>query len=400
MNLTFEEFVPNNYLRVLLSMILAFGITYRSIPVIINVCNLKGLMAEKEKRSSHEYPTPTFGGIAIFASTLIAYHVWNFGDEGILMHRVIVGFIILFFLGIKDDLFALSPIKKINSQVVSAALVVIGSDLRITDFFGIFGIYEIPYVISVGLTIFIYIALINAINLIDGIDGLAGGVGLIVTGIFGAWFLVNGHFSLASLSLCLSSSLAGFLIYNFSKTNKIFMGDTGSLILGFVITTLAVKFIHFNVLHSFRTNMFVNAPVLAIVLLSVPIFDTLRVFAIRIMRGKSPFKPDRIHMHHLVVDNGLNHIQASFTFYAYTLIATGLTYWLRHHLSNTQLCIVIVGYFILYLLVGYWLENRRFALKKNQIKAQFETEKEKNQGSSIVRFKTEDEPTPMMIKQN
>lgn len=176
------------------------------------------------------------------------------------------------------------------------------------------------------------------------------------------------------------------------------MGDTGSLILGFVITTLAVKFIHFNVLHSFRTNMFVNAPVLAIVLLSVPIFDTLRVFAIRIMRGKSPFKPDRIHMHHLVVDNGLNHLQASFTFYAYTIFATAFTYWLRHYLSNTQLCLVIVGYFILYLLVGYWLENRRFALKKSLIKAQFETEKGQENGGNLIRFNTEEEP--MMIKQN
>lgn len=398
MNLTFEEFVPNFYVRIFLSMILAFGITYRSIPVIINVCNLKGLMAEKEKRSSHLYPTPTFGGIALFAATLISYHIWNFGDEGILMHRVIVGFIILFFLGIKDDLFALAPIKKIVSQVIAAGLVVIGSDLRITDFFGIFGIYEIPYALSVALTIFIFIALINAINLIDGIDGLAGGVGMIVTAFFGLWFLINGHFSLASLSLCLSSSLAGFLRYNFSKTNKIFMGDTGSLILGFVITTLAVKFIHYNVLHSFRPALFVNAPVLAIVLLSVPIFDTIRVFAIRTMRGKSPFKADRIHMHHLVVDNGLNHMQASMTFYAYTIFATTLTYILRHYLTNTQLCLIIVVYFILYLITGYWLENRRLNLKKIQVKAQLQ--KHQN-GQSVVRFDSEaEENPPMVIKQN
>ena len=397
MNLTFEEFVPNFYIRVFLSMLLAFGITYRSIPVIINVCNLKGLMAEKEKRSSHLHPTPTFGGIALFASTLIAYHIWNFGDEGILMHRVIVGFIILFFLGIKDDLFALAPIKKIISQVIAAALVVIGSDLRITDFFGIFGLYEIPYALSVALTIFIFIALINAINLIDGIDGLAGGIGMIVTAFFGFWFLLNGHFSLASLSLCLSSSLAGFLIYNFSKTNKIFMGDTGSLILGFVITTLAVKFIHFNVLHSFRSSLFINAPVLAIVLLSVPIFDTLRVFAIRIMRGKSPFKADRIHMHHLVVDNGLTHFQASMAFYAYTILSTAFTYILRHYLSNTQLCLIIVVYFILYLITGYWLENRRLNLKKIQLKAQLQHHKN---GPGKIRFDATEENPPMVIKQN
>lgn len=363
MNLTFEEFIPNNNHKILISMLISFGITFRSIPIIINVCNLKGLMEQNIKRSSHEFPTPTFGGIAIFASTLIGYFLWNFGDEGIIMHRVIVGFIILFFLGLKDDLFALAPIKKMISQIIAAALLVIGSDLRITDFFGILGIYEIPYVVSILITIFIFIALINAINLIDGIDGLAAGIGMITTATYGFWFLANGHYSFASISLSLSSTLVGFLYYNFSKENKIFMGDTGSLILGFIITTLTVKFIHFNVTHAFKIDGLVSAPVVSIALLSVPIFDTLRVFSLRIMRKKSPFKADRLHMHHLIVDNGFSHIQTSFMFYGYTIFVSSLTYFLRQYLSNTELCVFLVGIFIIYIILGNTLEQRRLELK-------------------------------------
>lgn len=363
MNLTFEEFIPNNNHKIIISMIISFGITFQSIPIIINVCNLKGLMEKNIKRSSHEFPTPTFGGIAIFASTLIGYFLWNFGDEGIIMHRVVVGFIILFFLGLKDDLFALAPIKKMISQIIAASLLVIGSDLRITDFFGILGIYEIPYVVSVLITIFIFIALINAINLIDGIDGLAAGIGMITTATYGFWFLANGHYSFASISLCLSSTLVGFLYYNFSKENKIFMGDTGSLILGFIITTLTVKFIHFNVSHSFKVDGLVSAPVVSIALLSVPIFDTLRVFSLRIMRKKSPFKADRLHMHHLIVDNGFSHMQTSFLFYGYTIITSSLTYYLRQYLSNTELCVFLIGLFVVYVILGNVLEHRRLEAK-------------------------------------
>ena len=249
------------------------------------------------------------------------------------------------------------------SQIIAAALLVIGSDLRITDFFGILGIYEIPYVVSILITIFIFIALINAINLIDGIDGLAAGIGMITTATYGFWFLANGHYSFASISLSLSSTLVGFLYYNFSKENKIFMGDTGSLILGFIITTLTVKFIHFNVTHAFKIDGLVSAPVVSIALLSVPIFDTLRVFSLRIMRKKSPFKADRLHMHHLIVDNGFSHIQTSFMFYGYTIFVSSLTYFLRQYLSNTELCVFLVGIFIIYIILGNTLEQRRLELK-------------------------------------
>lgn len=368
MNLTFEEFLPNYSVQIYISMIVSFLITWRAIPLIINICNNSGLMAIPIKRSSHQMPTPTFGGVAIFAGLIISYMLWNFGDEGILIHKVLSGIIILFFLGIKDDLYALSASKKLITQIIVSALVVIGSDLRITDFFGILGIHEIPYLISVLFTILLFVSLINAINLIDGIDGLAGGIAMIASGVFGVWFLLNEFWSLACLALTLCSSLLGFLRYNFSKSSKIFMGDTGSLLVGYLITVFAVKFVHYNVNNEFAPNShFISAPIIAIVLLSVPIFDTLRVFGLRILRGNSPFKADRLHMHHLLVDNNLSHIGASFVFYTFTIIFTLVTYISRAFFSNTVLLIFIMTVFVSYLVLGYYLEIRRLKNHKENL---------------------------------
>ncbi len=365
---TFESLIPDKQIQILISAIIAMVISLRSIPVIINISGLRGLMDNPVQRSSHKTPTPTFGGVAIFAGVLIGYMIWNFGDEGILIHKVFAGTVILFFLGVKDDLYALSPTKKMIVQVLASAIVVIGSDLRISDLFGIFGISHISYMISIFLTIFIFVAMINAFNLIDGIDGLAGGIAMIASTGFGLWFLVNHHYSLACLALCLAGSLAGFLRFNFSQTQKIFMGDTGSLIIGYIITVLAVKFIHLNVMHAWEDDIsFVSAPIIAVVILVIPIFDTIRVFSIRILRGKSPFKADRLHMHHLLIDNNLSHMQASFTLYFTTIFLTTITYFARSYFTNTELCFFILFLLICYFISGNLLEARRLKLKKEEL---------------------------------
>jgi UDP-GlcNAc:undecaprenyl-phosphate GlcNAc-1-phosphate transferase len=367
MNFIFENLFFEKSYQVLISMILSFLITWRSIPVIINICNLKGLMVDPIKRSSHETPTPTFGGVAIFASTLIGYMLWNFNDEGFLLHKVFVGLVILFFLGIKDDLFALDALKKLGSQVLVAVIVVVGSDLRISSFFGIFGIYQLHYVVSILFSIFLIVALINSFNLIDGVDGLSGGIGMIASAGFALWFALNDEWSMACLGFSLAASLLGFLRYNFSPNNKIFMGDTGSLIVGFIISVLAIKFVDYNVNNTNPDTVYTNAPIIAIILLCVPIFDTLRVFGLRIIKGKSPFKADRLHLHHLMVDNGLSHIATSFILYFATISLTAVTYVLRNFYTNTQLSMSLLILFVAYLLIARNLEIRRLKYHKFKI---------------------------------
>ncbi len=367
MNLVLEELILDKNIQVILSMAVSLAITWRAIPVIRNICHMRGLMENPVKRSSHVSPTPTFGGVGIFAGTLIGYMLWNFQDEEFLLHRVMAGLVVLFFLGLKDDLYALAPLKKIASQILASVLVVVGSDLRITSFFGIFGIHEIPYLAGVIVTVFIFVALINAFNLIDGVDGLAGGIGMISSAGFGLWYLLEGYWSLACLSLSLSASLLGFLRYNFSKTSKIFMGDTGSLIVGYLVTILAVKFIQLNESYNFSPDEhYVSAPVLTIVILSVPIFDTLRVFGLRILKGRSPFTADRLHLHHLLVDNGLSHVATSLSLYGMTIGLTIFTYYLRTFFDNTALSLYVISVFAIYLGGCSWLEVRRFKRHKEK----------------------------------
>src|SRR5690606_15376500 len=149
--------------------------------------------------------------------------------------------------------------------------------------------------------------------------------------------------------------LVGFLRYNFSKTSKIFMGDTGSLIVGYLVTILAVKFVQLNLTYNFSPNHhYVSAPVLAIVIFCVPIFDTLRVFALRILKGKSPFEADRLHLHHLLVDNGMSHLSASASLYLVTVSLTIFTFFLRSFFTNTALSIYVISVFAAYLAVCSW----------------------------------------------
>ncbi|PWK26507.1 UDP-N-acetylmuramyl pentapeptide phosphotransferase/UDP-N-acetylglucosamine-1-phosphate transferase [Arcicella aurantiaca] len=359
--------------QIIVSAFVACATSITAIPVIIKISRLKNLMADPGERSSHVTKTPTLGGVAIFASTLVSYFLWENPDEGQLIHLSISALVILFFLGVKDDILILSPKKKMIGQIGASALIVIFADLRIENLFGIFGIHEIPYLISLPLTVFIFIALINAINLIDGIDGLAGGIGMISGGMFGLWFYLNGHYALACLASSVAGSLVGFLRFNYSKTSKIFMGDTGSLIVGFVLTMFALKFIQLNIEYRFNPNASFSAPILAIVVLIVPIFDTLRVFIVRLKDKKSPFVGDRNHLHHILIDSGMSHFQASVILWTFTLISTILFLTISKRTDNTTSLYILISLFAVYMWISHILKkniaNRKEEALKNDSEA-------------------------------
>lgn len=359
------DFMAENRLfQVFFTVLIAFGVSKTSIPVIITISRLKNLMDIPGNRSSHDRKTPTLGGVAIFASVLIGYFItqgfWPSKDGGNIINLTIVAIVILFFLGVKDDILVLSPAKKMVLQVASSALVIIGSNLRISNLFGIFNVYEISYGISIVLTIFIFIALINAMNLIDGIDGLAGGIGLIASSIFGVWFYINNYFALSFLSAALCGALIGFLRFNFSKTKKIFMGDTGSLILGFLLTIFAIKYINLNQERDElgQALAYGSAPVIAVVVLIVPIFDTLRVFLIRILNKKSPFEGDRNHLHHILIDLGFSHLKASSLLCSVTICLAGSFMYFRKIFTNTESLFILIGLFVAYLGICFLLKNQ------------------------------------------
>ena len=344
----------------ILSFLVACFVAIVSIPVIIKISELKSLMEKPGERRSHSTPTPTFGGIAIYAAILIAYFLWPSIDQTEIYRTnlSIVGMTILFFIGIKDDLVGIDPAKKLSFQVLAAMILILFGELRVDYLYGIMGFHHIDEVVGIALTCFIFITLTNAINLIDGIDGLAGGIATIASGTFGSWFLLTNHFTMACLAFTLAGGLLGFLRFNFSKTSKIFMGNTGSLIIGFMLAFFAVRFVSLNASYRYEPTAFFNAPIIAIVILIVPIFDTLRVFLVRILAGRSPFSADRNHMHHILLDNGLSHISATIVLCGISLLNTIMFLLLHRNISNTLSLIILGCLFGVYMFVSFSLKMR------------------------------------------
>lgn len=297
---------------VVLSFITAFTLTYFAIPSIIHIAKEKNLCDEPGERRSHTTSVPTLGGIAIFAGVIFSIIMWTpfnvFGD----LQYILCSFIIIAFIGVKDDISPISPNKKLIGQVFAAAILVFKSNVRLTSLHGIFGVYELPEVVSIALSIFTILVIINAFNLIDGINGLSGSIGTLIAVTLGTWFVLIDRIELAIVAFSLAGAVIAFLKYNVTPA-KIFMGDTGSLLIGLVASILAIKFIELNrelelIGHEYA---FEAVPVVAIGIMILPLFDTFRVFFMRALRGKSPFDADRTHIHHLLIDYGFTHMQAT-----------------------------------------------------------------------------------------
>jgi UDP-GlcNAc:undecaprenyl-phosphate/decaprenyl-phosphate GlcNAc-1-phosphate transferase len=328
-------------LNITFTCLAAFLITFMAIPSIIRVSVIKNLFDEPTERKAHASSIPTLGGLAIFAGVVFSYTFFSAGLENTSTQYIIASIIIMFFIGIKDDIVELTAHKKLYGQIFAGIIIVLFADIRITSLCGILGIYQIPYIASVILSIFTILTIINAYNLIDGIDGLAGGIGAIAAFTFGLWFYNYNNMALCILSFSLFSSLLAFLVYNFSPAN-IFMGDTGSLVVGLILSILTINFIELSFDALPYAFPFRSSPAMAIAILIIPLADTLRIFAVRILSGKSPFQADRNHIHHQLLDLGLTHREAALTLYlvniGFILIALAL-----RNISSLSLLYILIG---------------------------------------------------------
>jgi len=287
-------------LPLLLAFVWAFLIAIFAVPSIIRVAHLKKILDQPNRRTVHEELTPRLGGLAMFAGFMSALTI--FADLGNGVQQLLAGCIILFFIGLKDDLITISALKKFAVQLLATGIVMFIADIRITSFQGIFGIGELEIGISYAFTFLVIIGITNSINLIDGLDGLAGTLVLIAAATFGVFFYLYGgaaYGNYAAVAFCLMGGILGFLRFNFYKAD-IFMGDTGSLLCGFIVSVLAIEFIEMRNVPS--------APSVALGILFVPLFDTLRVFTLRILKGRSPFIPDKNHVHHRLLMMGFSQV--------------------------------------------------------------------------------------------
>ena len=277
-----------------------------AVPSIVQVAHLKNLLDTPNGRTVHQSLTPRLGGVAIFAGFMSALTI--FAPLGNGVKELLAGCIILFFVGLKDDLVTISVTKKFVGQLLATGVVMVMADVRVTSFQGILGVYTLPVGVSYAFTFVMIVGITNAINLIDGLDGLAGTIVLILAGTFGYYFYRYGgpgFSNYAFVAVCLIGGLLGFLRYNFHKAS-VFMGDTGSLVCGFIVSVLAIQFIE---LGSRTGQPFGSAaPAVTLGVLFVPLFDTLRVFVLRMAAGRSPFAPDKNHVHHRIMAMGFAQI--------------------------------------------------------------------------------------------
>ncbi|MNU12998.1 Decaprenyl-phosphate N-acetylglucosaminephosphotransferase [compost metagenome] len=357
------------YIKVGLGFLSSFLITFFSIPTIIKISKRKNLMDEPGVRSSHLRKIPNLGGIAMFYSigictSIFAYEIFD------LYKFLFASLIILLYVGIMDDIVVMRAYKKLVAQIVVSAFIVIGSDVRIRNLFGIFGVYEIHYLVSVIFTIITFIILINAFNLIDGIDGLAGGYSLICSALFGISYYRLGEYNypLVILSVVLIGSVLAFLYYNLSnlRATKIFMGDTGSMLLGFLLAFTCICFIDIfidkNIVSIPRYHL-ESAPVVAVAILILPIVDTLNVIIVRLWNKKSPFEADKNHIHHKLLQLDLTHRRASFYIICYYLFIVTITYCFRHTNVNLLLLIILCLGFL-----GAYIPDIILLLRNNKLK--------------------------------
>ncbi|RPE13914.1 undecaprenyl/decaprenyl-phosphate alpha-N-acetylglucosaminyl 1-phosphate transferase [Chitinophaga lutea] len=324
--------------NVIIATVLSFVITYFAIPVLIRVAELKHLYDEPDERKSHKSRIPTLGGLGFFAGFMLASAVCVPSQQAFPLQYLLAAFFVIFIVGIKDDLVGLSPMKKLVGQLVAAFAVIYLGNLQIRNMYGFFGMEELPYHFSLLLTYFTFIVVINAFNLIDGIDGLAGSIGLLVSAVLGAYFLYTNELLYAVMGFAMAAGLAAFLIYNITPA-RIFMGDTGSLLVGLVNAALIVKFI--EVAGNPAGKMPIQSvPAIAFAILIIPLFDTLRVFAIRMSRGRSPFTADRHHIHHYMLALGLTHSQATLVAVLSNIGFIVLAFGLQDLGTTTLLCLI------------------------------------------------------------
>ncbi|MEO5501837.1 MAG: MraY family glycosyltransferase [Ginsengibacter sp.] len=322
---------------ILLSVGLAFLITYFSIPVIIEVAENKKLFDEPDARKVHKMVIPTLGGLGIFAGFVIATLMGTPPAMANVLQYFVAAALVIFFLGIKDDILILSASKKFIGQVTAAIIIMKFGGIHLTNMYGFLGIYELPPTASILLTLFTIVLITNSFNLIDGVDGLAGSLGVFTSTIFGLYFLYTGQMLYAVMGLSLAGSLVAFLIYNFHPA-KIFMGDTGSLLIGLLNSIFVIKFIS---VAAEPGSIFPleSAPAIGFAILIVPLFDTLRVVSIRIISRRSPFSPDRNHIHHYLLDLGVGPKTVVFTCLLANILFVALAYYLR----STGTTIVIIA---------------------------------------------------------
>jgi len=372
------------YLLFVMCMFLgAFAVTFYLIPKVLWVSKEKNLMAEVVGRSAHSAETPSFGGVAFYMTLILVLALIQSLRLNYVGGHLIAAITILFMVGLKDDLVISTARVKIFGQLAAACFLVFSPEMHLTSLHGFLGIYEIPEILGLLFTAFLIIALINAYNLIDGIDGLAALVGIVICTAYAAVFYISENPYYVLISVSLGGILCAFLRFNYSRgQRKIFMGDSGSLIVGLVLAFLSIKFLVMTPsLPLIREGFSPSIRVLFVAcILFIPVFDTLRVILLRLLKGDSPFSADREHSHHILLDLGLSHKKSGFFLASLNILVISSFWFFSNKLSNLGLIFLVVAMYGAMFFMFYLLKKKSIVclgIKKAEVR-KTETKEERS----------------------
>jgi len=324
--------------NLLFILLTSFILTFFIIPILIKVAVKLNWVDNPNERKVHTNAIPTLGGVGIVAGLLLSFSIYLFQfqiQESLGLFFVIF---ILMAIGIYDDLYEISAKKKLIMQLLLGGIICF-LGYRIESLYGFLGINEIPMILQYGITIIFISGFINAFNFIDGIDGLAGGIALMNSIVFALFFLYVGNDFFALWALGLAGACAAFLCYNINPA-KIFMGDTGSTVIGLLLALMGIKLIQIG---SLINLPHLNNIVIAVIgILIVPIYDIFRTIFNRLLRKQSPFQPDKTHIHHLLLKTRFNHLKSASILYISNFVLILIAFNIKNHVSVFEAIVILI----------------------------------------------------------
>ena len=350
----------------LIFLISMFG-TWWVFKKVLKIAILKNIVDNPDARKIQCQPIPVMGGIAVFfgicCSLLCTRLLFDCG----ISFNILAAMILILYIGTMDDILSLSPKMRFMVEIIICLILICTNGYSINDFHGLWGVYDFQDYLSIPLTVFAGVGIINSINLIDGVNGLSSGFCIVVSLIYAILFYLSGDISLSALMFASSGALIPFYFHNvFGKKSKMFIGDGGTLLMGLIFSVAVVGMLKHDSNVALMVKPDFGLIAFALATLAIPIFDTVRVMFSRIMRHTSPFNPDKTHLHHLLLDFGFSHIGVTMTEILMNLLIL-LIWWISYRLGasvDVQLYMVIL--FSLLFTFGFYSFARHIEKKQNK----------------------------------